>query len=216
VKSLLQILLFIFLVLQFAFAVEPPKSSAIILLKENPSSQLLVQSIPEAREFKDRALTTFVARKLARDYPFSPSALEFLNAARAQSPESLKNFKGGDFWFLPLSFIRILVLAAGVLMVLNFELRSFRTFLFLFLAFGLIIGEGINLSQGLFPPVFIPFEGDHFALSAPEVSEQAVEKLVPGTEIMISEIVGDWLKLELPSGRVGWILSKDGIVESED
>jgi len=193
-----------------------PVGSTIERLKEGTNSELLVQSIPEAREFKDRALTTYVARKLARNYPFSPSAVELLNAARLQSPELLKNFKGGDFWFLPLTFLRILVLISGLAMIPNFDVRSFKTFIFSLLILGLIVGEGLNLNRGLFTSVFIPFEGDHFSFSAPEKDAQAVEKLLPGVEIMISEIAGDWIKLNLPSGRVGWVLNNDGIVESED
>jgi len=196
-------------------------SSTILKLSSVNDVSALVDSVKEAKDFKDRALSTYVARKLARNYPFALPASRFLEAARNQNPQLAGEINGREFWFVPLTLLRILVILAALMMIPNFALYSIRTGIFSLLLFVVLVGEGINLNRGLFTSVFIPFEGEHFALSAPEAESQAVEKLPPGREIKIgeikiSEITGDWIKLSLPSGRVGWALTSDGVIESED
>lgn len=217
-KQALFVLLFVFFLFYPVkiFADNTGSVSTIQKLKESPSSELIIDSIPESRELKDKALSIYVARKLARNYPFSPAASKFLSAVRNGSADDLTAVKGVDFWFIPLSFLRVLILCSALWLVIGFELKSYRTFLFLSLLVLLIVGEGINLSRGLFSSAFIPFEGDRFSFSAPDKTSQAVEKLSSGAEIKISEISGDWIKLELPSGRIGWVENKEGIIESEE
>lgn len=200
----------------YSFAEEVVLGSTISKIKASRDPELILDAIPEVKQFSDRALTTYVSRKLARNYPFSPTASIFLNSARTHSAEELTKLKGGYFWFIPLTFLRLLVVGSAFLMLISFKLRSFRTFLFLSLTTILVVGEGINFSRGLFSAVFIPFEGDRFSFSSPDTASQAVEKLPPGAEIKVSEINGDWIKLALSSGRVGWVEYKDGIIESEE
>jgi hypothetical protein len=214
-RCILLLLVFICNLQEGKAAPSDEKSVIETLQQDLPSSGTLASFIPIAIETQNRALATYLGRRLAREFPFSSELPELLEIAR--SGGELRNFAGVSktaYW-LPLPLLRLLCVFSLFSILFSKRLQKVFGGVFFFILILCSTGDFLNLRRQVGNSVFIPLEGDRFALSAPTVDAFAVQKLPSASELTISEYRGDWVQLNLPSGRVGWIRSSEGLIDED-
>jgi hypothetical protein len=201
---------------QLAAADSYDSEAKITAVLANPSDiPLLIDSLNQSIRAGDQSLKTITIRKLVRQYPFSPAGAILLQQVRNPTEAVTTNY-GDEIWLVSLPLLRTFTLLAILFCSIKFQFKSARTMFCVALLAVTVTGEYLNYSRGLMKTVFVPFGGEHFALSARDSNSPAVEKLISGSELEVAEVDNRWVKILLPSGRSGWVNHQDGVIESEE